>query len=369
MRAKFLYFLVFGLLFFQQVLGQQMSKDKSGGIPDPQISQKDNDYLDRQAKVFLDTVQSILAKYPPVIHDGRERTTAKLLMDAVFHEKFAAFRLPPQQFFHSQSAKVIKELEEVKVTKGAMIWKVYNMGFIIRTKSVTLAFDLVRGASSRSADFALSDGEMNRIINQCDALFISHKHGDHADKEVASRFIQAGKPVVAPEEVWKDDPIFAQITHLERVAEKNQKLKLLNGKVLDTVIYPGHQLHSADNNVSLVTTPEGITVVHTGDEINEGEMMIDFEWMDQVYKNHKVDILMPNAWTMDISRIARGFNPKLVVPGHELELGHTVWDRLPYWGDDKYLELNYAELKKSKYPVLVLIWGESYHYIPTKSAK
>ena len=102
MRAKYLYFLVFGLLFFQQVTGQQMSKDKSGGIPDPQISQKDNDYLDRQAKVFLDTIQSILAKYPPVIHDGRERTTAKLLMDAVFHEKFAAFRLPPQQFFHSQ---------------------------------------------------------------------------------------------------------------------------------------------------------------------------------------------------------------------------------------------------------------------------
>jgi len=369
MRAKYLYFLVFGLLFFQQVTGQQMSNGKAGGVPDPQLSQKDNDYLDRQAKVFLDTVQSILAKYPPVIRDGRERTTAKLLMDAVFHEKFAAFRLPPQQFFHAQSAKVIKELEEVKVTKGAMIWKVYNMGFIIRTKSVTLAFDLVRGASSKSNDFALSDGEINRIINQCDVLFISHKHGDHADKEVASRFIQAGKPVVAPEEVWKDDPIFAQITHLERVAEKNQKLKLLNGKVLDTVIYPGHQLHSADNNVSLITTPEGISVVHTGDEINEGEMMIDFEWMDQVYKNHKVDILMPNAWTMDISRIARGFNPKLVVPGHELELGHTVWDRLPYWGDDKYLELNYAELKKSKYPVLVLIWGESYHYIPTKTAK
>ena len=51
-------------------------------------------------------------------------------------------------------------------------------------------------------------------------------------------------------------------------------------------------------------------------------------------------------------------------PGHEIEMGHTVWDRLPYWGDDAYLGLNYAELKKSKYPVVVTTWGESYHYLP-----
>src|SRR5450759_4178162 len=73
---------------------------------------------------------------------------------------------------------------------------------------------------------------------------------------------------------------------------------------------------------------------------------------------------MPNAWTMDISRIVKGFDPKLVLPGNELELGHTVWDRLPYWGDDKYLELNYSDLKASGYPVLVMVWGESYQYDP-----
>ena len=92
--------------------------------------------------------------------------------------------------------------------------------------------------------------------------------------------------------------------------------------------------------------------------------MMDWNWIDKVGQNHRVDILMPNAWTTDIIRIVKGFNPSLVVPGHEIELGHTVWDRLPFWGDDKYLELNYADLKKSKYPVLVLVWGESYHYNP-----
>jgi len=65
---------------------------------------------------------------------------------------------------------------------------------------------------------------------------------------------------------------------------------------------------------------------------------------------------------MDIFRIVKGLNPKLVMPGNEIEMEHTVWDRLPFWSDDKYLELNYTELKKSKYSVAMLVWGESYHF-------
>jgi hypothetical protein len=45
-------------------------------------------------------------------------------------------------------------------------------------------------------------------------------------------------------------------------------------------------------------------------------------------------------------------------------MGHTVWDRLPYWGDDEYLGLNYADLKRSEFPLVVTTWGESYHYLP-----
>ena len=343
-------------------VAQVYDRMEGGGKPDPQLSQKDNDYLDRQAKVFLDTIQSILSKFRPTFPENRERGMAKLLMDAVFHEHYAACRKPVQDFFHSQTGRLIKELEVTKVEKGAMIWKVYNMGFIVRTKSVTLAFDLASGASSGSPDFTLSADEKDRLVRQCDILFISHKHEDHADKAVAEIFLQYGKPVIAPEQVWKKEPIFSRITHLERVAEKNQPVKLSNNRILDVTVYPGHQLTSAENNVALVKTPEGITVAHTGDQINEGDFMMDFKWIDQVAQNHQVDILMPNAWTTDIVRIVKGFNPALVMPGHEIELGHTVWDRLPYWGDDQYLELNYSELKKSKYPVVVLVWGESYHY-------
>lgn len=356
---------LFFLLGNMDKLSAQMyDKMEGGGKPDPQLSQKDNDYLDRQDKVFLDTVQSILSKNTAkILPDNLERVMAKLMMDAVFHEHFAAYRKPVQQFFHARVDQVIKELEETKVEKGVRIWKVYNMGFIARTKSVTIAFDLVSGITSSSPDFAMSPEQIDRLAKQCDVLLISHLHPDHADKSVAEKFIEMGRPVVSPEQVWKNEPIFSQITHLERNADKTQKLKLRNYS-LDVVVCPGHQMKSTDNNVYLVKTPEGITLAHMGDQINEGDFMIDWEWIDQVARNHEIDVLMPNAWTTDILRIVKGFNPKLTLPGHEIEMGHTVWDRLPYWGDDKYLELNYAELKKSSYPVVPLVWGESFVYVP-----
>ncbi len=367
MRIKVRAFVLWISLFCTvgNVSAQQYDKKKAAGKPDPQLSQKDNDYIDRQDKVFLDTVRAMLSAYPPTLPEHRERNMAKLLMDAVFHDAFAVYRVPVQQFFRQSVDQVIKELETTKVEKGVRIWKVYNMGFIARTKTVTIAFDLVTGITSGSPDFAMSVEQVSRLAAQCDVLLISHRHPDHADKEMALQFLERGLPVVAPDQVWKSDSIHERITHLERIAEKQQTLKLRSCS-LNMIVYPGHQMNAIDNNVYLVTTPERITLAHLGDQINEGDFMIDYDWIDKVGSNHGVDVLMPNAWTMDIFRIVRGFNPKLVMPGHELEMGHVVWDRLPYWGDDEYLELNYAVLKKSKYPVLVTVWGESYHYVPKK---
>ncbi|MGC9355794.1 MAG: hypothetical protein ACP5D9_18250, partial [Mariniphaga sp.] len=149
---------VFLALLSTHLFGQFHDNREGGGAPDPQLSQKDNDYLDRQAAVFLDSVQSVLDKYPPAPagQEAPERGCAKLLMDAVFHEHYAAFRKPAQQFYNRRIDVAIQELENTKVKQGARIWKMYNMGFIVRTKSVTLAFDLVSGITSGSEDFALN---------------------------------------------------------------------------------------------------------------------------------------------------------------------------------------------------------------------
>jgi len=254
-------------------------------------------------------------------------------------------------------------METTRVREGATIWKLYNMGFIIRTRTVTVAFDLVRGDSARHAGFALPAEIMHRYVDQCDALFISHRHGDHVDEAVAQRFLDQGKPVVAPPQVLAGKPIATRLTHLKREAHTEQVLRIQNGRrELKVVIYPGHQMERTENNVALIITPEGLSFAHLGDQINEPPFMVDYAWIDEVARHHHVDVLLPASWTNEILRIAQGFRPRLVLPGHENELGHPIDDRVPFWGDADFLQLTYPELKRSVYPVIVMTWGESYHY-------
>ncbi len=329
---------------------------------DTTLNQKGDAYMERQSQAFLQEIDNTLIKYPPRLPESDQRRLSLRLFDAVMHDNFAAYRSPVQDFYHQRIARILDVIEKTKVEKGAMIWKVYNMGFIVRTKSVTVAFDLVSGANTGSPSFALPSELMQRLIGQCDALFLSHYHHDHAEQATAQQFIDAGKPVVAPPQIWKGLTIHQSITHLKREANTLQTLKLKNGKELKVVIYPGHQMQKIENNVPVVYSPEGISFCHMGDQINEGAFMEDYDWIDHVAENHKVDILMPPCWTNEIYRIVKGINPKLVIPGHENELGHPIDDRVPFWGDARFLDLTYPELKNSSYKTLVMTWGESFHY-------
>ncbi len=334
---------------------------------DPSLDAKGNAYMDRQDEAFLKKVNNILTKHPPNYFAAKERKDALFLLDAVLHDKYAAYREPVQKFYRTRIANTLVEIENTKVTEGAKIWKLYNMGFIVRTKSVTLAFDFVRGATAGSKDFELTDETIERFVKQCDVLFISHYHSDHRDKGIAQSFVDMKKPVVAPTQLWKNDPIFEKITHLKREADTKQILPIQNGKIkLEVVIYPGHQMSKTLNNVPLVFTPDGITVSHMGDQINEGDFMVDYKWIDNVAKKYHVDILFPTCWTNELYRIVKGFNPALVIPGHENELGHSVDDRVPFWGDTEYLGLTNDDLYRSDYHVIQMTWGESFHYIPVK---
>ncbi len=348
------------LLFFRLV-----SFAQNENTIDPCLDKKGNDYMNRQTTAFITEIKKTITDLPPQYPLPRERYLGLLLIDAVLHDVHAAERPAVQEFYHAQIMKVVDEIETTTVEEGAKIWQLYNHGFIVRTKSITIAFDMVTGESAQSDGFTLSSEVMQRLIDQCDALFISHRHRDHKDIRVAQQFLKQHKPVVAPPQVWGGQQIHDKITHLKREAHTIQKLPLKNkGISIDVVIYPGHQMSSHENNVSLIISPEGISFAQMGDQINEGDFMIDYDWIDKVAEHHEVDILMPPCWTNEIHRIVKGFNPKLVIPGHENELGHTVDDRVPFWDDSEYLELTYPELKASDYPLVLMTWGESFHYRP-----
>lgn len=310
-------------------------------------------YLDKQHEALLSHVNVVLKKHPPTLPAHPGRKSALHMIDAVLHDVKAPERNSVQTFFHGRMKLALAELAETEVDTGAVIWKLYDHGFIVRTKSVTIAFDLIRGHSAKADGFAVSDELMEKIVVECDVLFISHHHGDHADETVVGMFLAQGKPVAAPSNILADKPIHAKITHLERTPHVKQKIPLKNsGLSLDVVTYPGHQ-GDLENNVSLVFTPEGMSFCHTGDQANDG----DFAWIDEVRKHHKVDILMPNCWTTDMVRLAEGFNPAVVITGHENELGHTIDHREPFW-------LTYRRFPTDKYPLMLMAWGESFRYEP-----
>ena len=309
-------------------------------------------FLNAQARRTLDLVDRALIQHPPQLPEPLERKMALYMIDGVLHDVEAPKRPPVQEFLRMRIERALKEIETTQVNQGAMIWRLYNETFIVRTKTVTLAFDLVRGRLRNADGFGLPDELLEKIVDQCDVLFISHRHRDHADDRVAEFFLDQGKPVVAPPEVWAGKPIHERITHLKRVAHTIQKLPVQNGeKELRVVNYPGHQGGSIENNVPLVFTPEGMSFAQTGDQSNDS----DFSWIDEVAANHKVDVLMPNCWTTDIVRMAKGFKPRVIIPGHQNEMGHTIDHREPHW-------LTYNRLSRSPYPIVPMSWGEKFRY-------
>jgi len=369
-----------GGLFLALCLALTLAAGAAEGKVNPALSDDDDAFLNRQAAALLGQVEQTLRHVPPRLPEPRERRLALLVMDGVLHEAYAANRPPVQEFFHAQMSKAIGEMERAKVTEGALIWKLYNHGFVVRTPTVTLAFDLNPGTRGFRVDdaagqrvavpspgFPISDALVERLVSQCDVLFISHAHGDHANETVAQAFLDQGKPVVGPPEGFIGTPLEHRITQLRREAHTVQSLPIQQGRrQLSVVVYPGQQYqgHGVPNNVVLVITPEGLAFAHNGDQINDPypEYQADYAWIDKVHEHHRVDVLMTNCWTDDIYRQVRGFDPKLVILGHENELGHQLWDRVPYWGDSEYLKLSLPQLLASQYPVLSMTWGERYHY-------
>jgi len=294
----------------------------------------------------------ILKKFPPSIPEAPERRAALIRLDDVLHIESAPSKPLVQQFYQQRIEEAIADIEKTKVTHGAHIWKLYNHGFLVRTPSVSFAFDLVEGIPV--AGFELPAAWQARLVEQSDALFISHEHGDHASKKIAALFLKSGKPVVAPEGLWSDDSEFAgRLIYPPRSLTKTSSLALHNGTEHLTVqAWPGHQ-GPVLNNIHMVTSPEGFTVLHTGDQEVDEKPGTDYDWIDRIGGEHHVNLLLVNCWITDLRRVIDGVNPDLVMTGHENEMQHTVDHREDY-------TQTYNRLYGTRTPFMVLAWGESF---------
>jgi L-ascorbate metabolism protein UlaG (beta-lactamase superfamily) len=318
----------------------------------PELRDAPDEWIDRS----LQWAGDILDRFPPALEEHPVRRAALIRLDDILHLESAPRKPLVQQFYRARIEKAVGQIAQARVAGGMRIWKLYNHGFFVRTPTVSYAIDIVPGTSTPG--FSVDTRVLESLAGQADALFISHLHGDHASPQVARLFLARHKPVVAPEGLWAGEAEFSRaLLYPKRSATAVHQVPIQEGRrVLRLVAFPGHQGSSPIVNVNLIISPEGLAVLHTGDQSGAEGPGSDFDWIAHIGARHAVDVLLPNCWATDIQRLARGVNPKLILTGHENEMGHTVDHREDY-------TQTYNHLFQVRYPFLVMGWGESYHYL------
>ena len=299
-------------------------------------------YLMRQTVRTLDLVNQALQEYPPMVGNVTARRLALSNLDAILHNTLFDKSEPLMSFVSTRLQQVVAGLQ-APLQCDMAVYKLYNDGFIVRTKSATVAFDVVMGSTYQY----IPDELMAQLVEQCDILFLSHNHRDHVDPSVVKMFTDRGKPVVAPDEALPDN---AQVRHFrqEQVADLSVSLPRAS---LQVKVLPGHQ-DALQDNIYVVTTPEGLSFAQTGDQYHAD----DIPWIKQLPTQiPAVDVLLINCWAMELQTHVAAFRPKLVITGHENEMGHTIDHREAYW-------MSYLKLDALPYNYSLMTWGECYEY-------
>lgn len=337
----FMFILTAGLLLCPAFAGAAERPEKNPwekyyifwGYPD--------NYLENQSREAFRLIDSVLKENKPQKGGSLTRDMALMGLDMLLHDKRNDGTEAFYEFENVRLGEMLRDMEK-PVKRGAKIYKAYNDGFIIKTKTATIAIDLVPGGK-KDKPF-IGDSLLMAIADKCDAMFISHAHGDHANLRVAKAFANAGKTVIAPKGLWEGvHPNIKQLLNADTaVTVRFDEL----GMVLN--ILPGHQ-DDMYNNIYVMTFKNGITVAHTGDQYNQE----DLEWIDNVGKQHKIDVLLLNCWINSLERTVKGFNPKLIITGHENEMEHSIDHREAYW-------MTRRKYENLPCPNVLMTWGEHY---------
>lgn len=303
-------------------------------------------YLQDQASLIFEEAYKVLTAYPPGTSVANERMLALLSLDALLHDTRLDNGKAFLTYMEQITANITEELPKDKPSgREIRFFRFYNHGFIVQTSSVTIGIDLIRGG--KADQHFISDAQIRSVVDQCDMLFITHAHGDHADLPVAKMFCEQGKNVIAPEEIWKDMP--GEFRILRGADMIREKISLPGkGTSLTVQVYPGHQGKTL-NNVYIITFPEGQTILHTGDQDYTDDLVA------KISTQAKVDVLLTHCWMMPMEKFVSGVNPALIITGHENEMGHSIDHREAYW-------LTFRRMSGIKVPYVAMAWGESYTF-------
>lgn len=300
--------------------------------------------IERWAAESLAWIRSTLYANPPQGGQKVVRRHAVSALDEVLHLRSAPFLAPVGDFLRSQVDRALDGIVNRPVESGARIWKIYDHGWVVKTRNHCWAHDISVGYR----DAAMRPDQIETLVGAVDVFFVSHWHRDHADPDVIRCALANGVPVTAA-------PPFEGFTVPNDIASHPDMCLLdparwsMPGQTGDTGgvgwrALPGHQDHRF--NAMFLTTADGITVLQTGDQYN----LEDREWIERIGETEQVDVLL--TWLPQLKEMTESVRPRVVLPGHENELGHLFEHREPY--DQSYEKLR----DLPDYESHVLSWGE-----------
>ena len=238
--------------------------------------------------------------------------------------------------------RVFAEVENVRISEGQLrLWRIYNMGFIIKGPRHTVAIDvtnlpLFRDTPDRrcapNRDLMIWKPEdWRRLVGFTDMLVVTHPHDDHYCRAGIKAYLAAGKPVVLPcglarlgipGEVPGAGPNCIVLAHDNAEPVDVRGVKIWN--------FMGNQGKDVPCNVYLMEI-DGVRVAHNGDN-----SVIAKEAL--LAKCPPADVIIAATWnhikaTVGWCAAAPGFDrtKAVLIPSHENELTHVVLHRESYW--------------------------------------
>ncbi len=257
-------------------------------------------------------------------------------------EDIRAFNAVVYAYCASARDRVFAEVVNAKIPEGQLrLWRIYNMGFIIKGPRHTVAIDvtnlpLFRDKPDRrcapNKDFIIwKPKDWRRLVELTDMFVLTHPHGDHYCGKGIAAYLAAGKPVVLPcglDKLKMPDGVSGAGQNCIVQAHDNPEPIDINGVKLWN--FMGHQGKKVPCNVYLMEI-DGVRVAHNGDNSD-----IDKEKM--LAKCPPADVIIASTWNRVRAMVgacaaAPGFDRSkaVLIPSHENEITHGVSNRESYW--------------------------------------
>lgn len=365
-----------------------------------EITQQNNIYKENnQNKIQLSEymtlvqIENALELFPPSFEFGKQRLQIMESMDKIIDFSVRDNDRDEQKlqeivkFYRRQVDKGLQALELTDVKEGVHIFKFYSSSLILKSPQGTIAIDFCQGPVGNDyklesysnegepetsdyfkTNFYLTTEQRDRLANLVDVYLITHPHQDHADYSLAKRMIQAGKPVVGPEQLklkWEDlsrDIIVPNYYEIQKIGpceiltqagfQYKKAKKVANGDFYGVPTrYFSHDVES----IRFLIKMNGIVFLQSAETQTDAYM-----WLEMAQDiNWNVDVLITAGMLQGGKSVKKFLENNSVnyfnLPVHEYEITHSNGGQR---AATRLKDDNWTAFKNKM--LMPLLWGENF---------